>query len=56
MTGYALIIQKCITGMTAVGFEPPWWGLSLMDVRPSLKHLHHSNVLLRLSVSSPYCA
>jgi len=31
-------------------------GLSLTDVRPYLKRLHHSNVLLRLSVSSPYGA
>ena len=43
-------------GMTAVGWEPPRPGSSLTDVQPSLKRLHHPNVLLRLSVSSPYCA
>jgi hypothetical protein len=25
-----------------VGWEPPWLGSSLTDVRPSLKRLHHS--------------
>ncbi|CAI9578657.1 unnamed protein product [Staurois parvus] len=48
--------RSMFTGLTAVGWEPPHPGSTLTDVRPSLKHLHHLNVLLRLSVSSPYCA
>ena len=43
------------TGMTAAVCEPPRPGSSLTQVRPSLKRLHHSYVLLPLSVSSPHC-
>ena len=41
---------------TAACWQTPRPGSSLTDVRPSLRRLHHSNVLLRLSVSSPYSA
>ncbi|CAI9553536.1 unnamed protein product, partial [Staurois parvus] len=40
--------------MTTVGWEPLWPGSSLTNVWPFFKHLHHSNVLLQLSVSSPF--
>ena len=60
-TGYASIIQDQAFHTLNVhrndccGLEPPRPGSSLTDVRPSLKHLHHSDVLLRLRVSPPHC-
>jgi len=62
-TGYASIIQDhsfhmlnvhrndCHElGTTTVGI------VTGRDVRPSLKHLHHSNVILQRRFSLPYCA
>ncbi|CAI9568016.1 unnamed protein product [Staurois parvus] len=37
------------TEMTAVGWEPPRPGSSLIDIQPFLKHAHNSNVFLQLN-------
>ena len=60
-TGYASIIQDQafhalnVHRIDSVGWVPPRPRSLLTDVQPTLKRLHHSYVLLRLSVSSPYC-